>query len=139
MKRTFFIAVAAAALLAGGAVGQTINQAPQNSPAGVGDQVKQAPRTGDSAQGGGTPSGNVEGGERLSARRASAQRRERAFAATWRNTDIRPPPSPVAWRSAPSFRRKRGSTPPKGWKALALTPTRMSTMRPYWSIRAHAA
>jgi Protein of unknown function (DUF1236) len=59
MKRTFFIAAAAAALVAGSAVAQT----PQNSPAGVGDQVKQAPRTGDSAQVGGTPSGNVKGRE----------------------------------------------------------------------------
>ena len=63
MKRTFFIAAAAAALVAGSAVAQTINQAPQNSPAGVGDQVKQAPRTADSAQVGGTPSGNVKGRE----------------------------------------------------------------------------
>ncbi len=63
MKRTFFIAAAAAALLTGSAVGQTINQAPQNSPAGVGDQVKQAPRTGDSSQLGGTPSGNIKGRE----------------------------------------------------------------------------
>ncbi len=63
MNRTFFIAAAAAALLAGGAAGQTINRAPQNSPAGAGDQVKQAPRTGDSSQIGGTPSGNVKARE----------------------------------------------------------------------------
>jgi hypothetical protein len=63
MKRTFFIAATAAALLAGSAVAQTINQAPQNSPPGVSDQVKQAPRTGDSSQLGGTPSGNVKGRE----------------------------------------------------------------------------
>ena len=42
---------------------QTINQAPQNSPPGVSDQVKQAPRTGDSSQLCGTPSGNVKGRE----------------------------------------------------------------------------
>lgn len=63
MKRTIFITTAAAALLAGSAMAQTINQAPQNSPPGVGDQVKQAPRTGDSSQLGGTPSGNIKGRE----------------------------------------------------------------------------
>jgi hypothetical protein len=63
MNRTIFITAVATALLAGSAVGQTVNQAPQNSPAGVGDQIKQAPRTGDSAQVGGTPSGNVRGRE----------------------------------------------------------------------------
>jgi hypothetical protein len=63
MKRTIFIAAAATALLAGSAVAQTVNQAPRNSPPGVNDQVKQAPRTGDSAQVGGTPSGTVKGRE----------------------------------------------------------------------------
>src|SRR5690349_21631320 len=63
MKRTIFIAAAATALLAGSAVAQTVNQAPRNSPPGVNDQVKQARRTGDSAQVGGTPSGTVKGRE----------------------------------------------------------------------------
>ena len=52
------IAVTAAALLTGTAMAQTVNNAPQNSPAGAQDQVKQAPRTGDSSQVGGTPSAN---------------------------------------------------------------------------------
>ncbi len=63
MNRIVFIAATATALLASGAVAQTINHAPQNSPAGAGDQVKQAPRTGDSSQIGGTPSGNVRARE----------------------------------------------------------------------------
>lgn len=54
------IAIAAAALLGGSATAQTINNAPQSSPAGAQDQVKQAPRTGDSSQVGGTPSANVK-------------------------------------------------------------------------------
>ena len=56
----FAIAITAAALLTGTAMAQTVNNAPQNSPAGAQDQVKQAPRTGDSSQVGGTPSGNVK-------------------------------------------------------------------------------
>jgi hypothetical protein len=39
------IAIASVSLLTGTAMAQTINNAPQNSPAGAGDQVKQAPRT----------------------------------------------------------------------------------------------
>lgn len=54
------IALTAAALLAAPAMAQTVNNAPQNSPAGAQDQVKQAPRTGDSSQVGGTPSANVK-------------------------------------------------------------------------------
>jgi len=88
MKRTIFIA-AATALLAGSAVGQTINQAPQNSPPGVGNQIKQAPRTGDSSQVGGTPSGSVKGREGQVVGSTNLTRRcARAFAATWPNTSI---------------------------------------------------
>lgn len=54
------IAIAAVSLLTGTAMAQTINNASQNSPAGAQDQVKQAPRTGDSSQVGGTPSANVK-------------------------------------------------------------------------------
>jgi hypothetical protein len=53
-------AALAFALLTGTAMAQTVNNAPQNSPAGAQDQVKQAPRTGDSSQVGGTPSANVK-------------------------------------------------------------------------------
>jgi hypothetical protein len=63
MSQKLILIVAAAALIAGTAVAQTVNNAPQNSPAGVGDQVKQAPRTGDSGQVGGTPSANTKGVE----------------------------------------------------------------------------
>jgi hypothetical protein len=55
------LATAVAALVTGGALAQTINNAPQNSPAGVANEVKQAPRTGDSSQVGGTPSANTKG------------------------------------------------------------------------------
>jgi hypothetical protein len=55
------IALAAVALLSGPAMAQTINNAPQNSPAGVQDQVKQAPDVGDPSQVGGTPSANRKG------------------------------------------------------------------------------
>lgn len=61
MTRKFVLAAAIVALVTGNALAQTVNNAPQNSPAGVGDQVKQAPRTGDSAQVGGTPSANSKG------------------------------------------------------------------------------
>lgn len=54
------LALMAAALMAGIAMAQTVNNAPQNSPAGAQDQVKHAPRTGDSSQIGGTPSANVK-------------------------------------------------------------------------------
>src|SRR5262249_46369318 len=50
---------AAVAAMASGAQAQTVNNAPENSPAGAADQVKQAPRTGDSSQIGGTPSRNT--------------------------------------------------------------------------------
>jgi len=55
------IALTAVALFTGAAMAQTINNAPQNSPAGTQDQVKQAPMTGDSSQVGGTPSANQKG------------------------------------------------------------------------------
>jgi hypothetical protein len=55
------VIVAIVTLLTGTAMAQTINNAPQNSPAGVQNQVKQAPRTGDTSQVGGTPSANVKG------------------------------------------------------------------------------
>ena len=45
------IALTAVALFTGAAMAQTINNAPQNSPAGTQDQVKQAPMTGDSSTG----------------------------------------------------------------------------------------
>jgi hypothetical protein len=61
MTRKLLLATAIAALMTGGALAQTINNAPQNSPAGVGNEVKQAPRTGDSSQVGGTPSANTKG------------------------------------------------------------------------------
>jgi hypothetical protein len=51
------------AILTGSAAAQTINNAPQNSPAGVQDQVKQAPEVGDPAQVGGTPAGNIKGAQ----------------------------------------------------------------------------
>lgn len=57
-----FLAVSAAALfVAGGAMAQTINNAPQNSPPGVQDQVKQAPQVGDPSQVGGNPAANTKG------------------------------------------------------------------------------
>jgi hypothetical protein len=55
------IALTAVAFLTGTAKAQTINNAPQNSPAGVQDQVKQAPQVGDPSQVGGTPSANQKG------------------------------------------------------------------------------
>ena len=58
--QTFAIALTAAALPTGTAMAQTVNDAPQNSP-GVQNQVKQAPRTGDASQVGGTPSANMKG------------------------------------------------------------------------------
>jgi hypothetical protein len=61
MTRKLLLATAVAALVTGGALAQTINNAPQNSPAGVANEVKQAPRTGDSSQVGGTPSANTKG------------------------------------------------------------------------------
>ena len=61
MTRKLLLATAIAALMTGGALAQTINNAPQNSPAGVGNEVKPAPRTGDSSQVGGTPSANTKG------------------------------------------------------------------------------
>jgi hypothetical protein len=59
MYRKLLLASAAAALMTSAGVAQTVNNAPQNSPAGVEDQMKQAPRTGDSSQVGGTPSANT--------------------------------------------------------------------------------
>src|SRR5262249_51889532 len=56
-----------------GALAQTVNNAPQNSAPGVSDQVKQAPRTGDSAQVGGTPSANVKGAQSQAQDRGSAR------------------------------------------------------------------
>jgi hypothetical protein len=62
MTKKLLIATAAAvALMAGGALAQTINNAPQNSPAGVANETKEAPQTGDSSQVGGTPSANEKG------------------------------------------------------------------------------
>ncbi len=61
MTKLTIAITAALALLTGTAMAQTVNNAPQNSPAGVQNQVKQAPRTGDSSQVGGTPSANVKG------------------------------------------------------------------------------
>jgi hypothetical protein len=57
------VAMTAFALLTGTAIAQTINNAPQNSPAGVQDQVKQAPQVGDPSQVGGTPSANMKAGQ----------------------------------------------------------------------------
>jgi hypothetical protein len=57
------IALTAAAFLTGTAMAQTVNNAPQNLPAGVQNQVKQAPRTGDTSQVGGTPSANSKGAQ----------------------------------------------------------------------------
>jgi hypothetical protein len=57
------VAIAAVALLTGTAFAQTINNAPQNSPAGVQDQIKQAPQVGDPSQVGGTPSANIKGAQ----------------------------------------------------------------------------
>ncbi len=57
------VAIAGAALLTGPAMAQTINSAPQYSPAGVQDQVKQAPQVGDPAQVGGTPAANIKGAQ----------------------------------------------------------------------------
>ena len=54
-----FLMAAAVAVMASSVQAQTVNNAPQNSPAGAADQVKQAPRTGDSSQIGGIPSGNT--------------------------------------------------------------------------------
>jgi hypothetical protein len=51
------------ALLTAPAMGQTINYAPQYSPTGVQDQVKQAPQVGDPAQVGGTPAANIKGAQ----------------------------------------------------------------------------
>jgi hypothetical protein len=59
MYRKLLLAAAAATLMTSAGLAQTINNAPQNSPAGAADQTKQAPRTGDSSQVGGTPSGNT--------------------------------------------------------------------------------
>ncbi len=61
MTRTLLVVGTLAALIGSTAVAQSINNAPQNSPAGAANQVKQAPRTGDSAQVGGTPSANTKG------------------------------------------------------------------------------
>jgi hypothetical protein len=55
------VAIIGAALVTGSAMAQTINNAPQYSPAGVQDQVKQAPQVGDPAQVGGTPAANIKG------------------------------------------------------------------------------
>ena len=63
MIKTLFIAMTAATLLTGSAVAQTINNAPQNSPAGVANETKEAPHTGDSSQVGGTPSANAKSKE----------------------------------------------------------------------------
>jgi len=60
MTRKLLLATATAALMTGSALAQTINNAPQNSPTGVGNEVKQAPRAGDSSQVGGTPSANTK-------------------------------------------------------------------------------
>jgi hypothetical protein len=56
-------AITGVAFLTGPAVAQTINNAPQYSPAGVQDQVKQAPQVGDPAQVGGTPAANIKGAQ----------------------------------------------------------------------------
>jgi hypothetical protein len=61
MTKLTIAITAALAFLTGTAMAQTVNNAPQNSPAGVQNQVKQGPRTGDSSQVGGTPSATVKG------------------------------------------------------------------------------
>jgi hypothetical protein len=73
----FAIALAAATLLTGTAMAQTVNNAPQNSPSGVQNQVKQAPQVGDPSQVGGTPSGNIKGkqGQMQDTRTRTAPRR----------------------------------------------------------------
>jgi hypothetical protein len=64
MKMTKLMAlIIGVALVTGPAMTQTINNAPQNSPAGVQDQVKQAPQVGDPAQVGGPPSANIKGAQ----------------------------------------------------------------------------
>jgi hypothetical protein len=68
------IAITAAALLSGSAVAQTVNNAPQNSPPGTQDQVKQAPMTGDSSQVGGTPSANAKAKQRQTQDRMAPKR-----------------------------------------------------------------
>jgi hypothetical protein len=57
------VAIIGAALVTGPAMAQTINNAWQYSPAGVQDQVKQAPQVGDPAQVGGTPAANIKGAQ----------------------------------------------------------------------------
>jgi hypothetical protein len=57
------VGIFGAALVTDPAIAQTINNAPQYSPAGVQDQVKQAPQVGDPAQVGGTPSANIKGAQ----------------------------------------------------------------------------
>jgi hypothetical protein len=60
MTRKLLLATATPALMTGSALAQTINNAPQNSPAGVSNEVKQVSRTGDSSQVGGAPSANTK-------------------------------------------------------------------------------
>jgi hypothetical protein len=50
MTKLTITIIAALAFLTGTAMAQTVNNAPQNSPAGVQNQIKQAPRSGDSSQ-----------------------------------------------------------------------------------------
>jgi hypothetical protein len=57
------LALSAMAILTGNTMAQTINNAPQNSPAGVQDQVKQAPQVGDPSQVGGTPAASTKGAQ----------------------------------------------------------------------------
>jgi hypothetical protein len=57
------IALVGVALLSEPVIAQTINNAPQSSPAGVQDQVKQAPQVGDPSKVGGTPAGNIRGAQ----------------------------------------------------------------------------
>jgi hypothetical protein len=57
------VAIIGSALVTGPAMAQTINNAWQYSPAGVQDQVKQAPQVGDPAQVGGTPAANIKGAQ----------------------------------------------------------------------------
>ncbi len=61
VNKLAIVTLTATAVLTGTAMAQTVNNAPQNSPVGVQDQMKQAPRTGDTSQVGGTPSATFKG------------------------------------------------------------------------------
>jgi len=61
ITRKLLLATAITALMTGGTLAQTINNAPQNSPPGAANDVRKAPCTGDSSQVGVTPSANTKG------------------------------------------------------------------------------